>query len=82
MLNQYPELVKEFTSEEYLEAKFRADYSKEARANILTLLQILISERKLYSTNKTVEHKIRVESAKDNLKTILDTKEPVLRLKQ
>ena len=82
LLNQYPELVKEFTCEEYLEAKFRADYSKEARANILTLLQILIGERKLYSTNKTVEHKTRVESAKDNLKTILDTKEPVLRLKQ
>ena len=82
ILENYPDLVKEFTCEAYLEEKFRADFSKEARANIVTLLQILIGERKLYSTNKTVEHKTRVESAKDNLKTILDTKEPVLRLKQ
>lgn len=80
MVENYPDLVKEFTCQEYLEEKFRADYPKEARANIVVLLQILIGERKLYPTNKSEAHTTRVENAKESIQIILDTKEPVLKL--
>lgn len=78
IVKDYPDLVKEFTCQEYLEEKFRVDYPKEARANIVVLLQILIGERKLYPNNKTEAHITRVENAKNDIKTVLETKEPVL----
>lgn len=77
LLEQYTDLVKEFTCEEYLEEKFRAEYSKEARANILVLLQILIGEKKLYPNNKATVHTTRVENAKKDIKAVLETKSPV-----
>ena len=80
ILENYPDLFKEFTCEKYLEEKFRAQYPKEARANILVLLQILIGERKLYPTSKNASHISRVENVKENIRLVLDTKEPVFRL--
>lgn len=77
ILEQYTDLVKEFVSEEYLEEKFRAEYPKEARANILVLLQILIGERKLYPISKKAVHKERVQNAQNDIKTIIETKKPV-----
>ena len=74
MVENYPDLVKEFVCEDYIEENFRAEYSKEARANILVLLQILIGERKLYPTSKKADHKERVQEAQNGIKTILETK--------
>ena len=53
MVENYSSLIKEFICDDYLEENFRAEYSKEARANILALFQILIGERKLYPTSST-----------------------------
>lgn len=77
LLENHSNLVKEFVSEDFLEEKFRAYYPKEARANILVLLQILIGERKLYSTSKKADHKKRVQNAQNDIKTILETKTPI-----
>ena len=77
MVENYPDLVKEFVCEDYLEEDFRAKYLKEARANILVLLQILIGERKLYPTSKKADHKVRVQEAQNGIKTILETKRPI-----
>ena len=77
MVENYPDLVKEFVCEDYLEEDFRAKYPKEARANILALLQILIGERKLYPTSKKADHKVRVQEAQNGIKTILETKRPI-----
>ena len=80
MVENYPNLVKEFVGEDYLEENFRAKYSKEARANILVLLQILIGERKLYPTSKKADHKDRVQEAQNGIIRILKNKEPVFKL--
>ena len=77
MVENYPDLVKEFVCEDYLEEDFRAKYLKEARANILVLLQILIGERKLYPTSKKADHKVIVQEAQNGIKTILETKRPI-----
>ena len=77
MVENYPDLVKEFVCEDYLEEDFRAKYLKEARANILVLLQILIGERKLYPTSKKADHKVRVQEAQNGIKTILETNRPI-----
>ena len=74
MVGNYSSLIKEFVCEDYLEEDFRTKYSKEARANILVLLQILIGERKLYPTRKKADHKERVQEAQNGIKTILETK--------
>lgn len=81
MVENYPDLVKEFVCEDYLEEDFRAKYLKEARANILVLLQILIGERKLYPTSKKADHKERVQEAQNGIIRILKNKEPVFKLK-
>ena len=80
MVENYPDLVKEFVCEDYIEENFRAKYSKEARANILVLLQILIGERKLYPTSKKAGHKERVQEAQNGIIRILKNKEPVFKL--
>lgn len=80
LFKDYLDLAKDYVSEEYLDEKFRTDYPKEARANILALLQILIGERKLYPTTKNAVHKERVQAAKNSIITILETKEPVFNL--
>ena len=80
MVENYPDLVKEFVCEDYLEENFRAEYPKEARANILVLLQILIGERKLYPTSKKADHKDRVQEAQNGIIRILKNKEPVFKL--
>ena len=80
MVENFPDLVKEFVGEDYLEENFRAKYSKEARANILVLLQILIGERKLYPTSKKADHKERVQEAQNGIIRILKNKEPVFKL--
>ena len=80
MVENYPDLVKEFVCEDYLEEDFRAKYLKEARANILVLLQILIGERKLYPTSKKADHKERVQEAQNGIIRILKNKEPVFKL--
>lgn len=77
MVENYPDLVKEFVCEDYIKDDFRSKYSKEARANILVLLQILIGERKLYPTNKKADHKERVQEAQKDIKIVLKTKEPI-----
>ena len=77
MVENYPDLVKEFVCEDYIKDDFRSKYSKEARANILVLLQILIGERKLYPTNKRADHKERVQEAQKDIKIVLKTKEPI-----
>ena len=77
IVENYSNLVKEFVCEDYQEEDFRAEYSKEARANILVLLQILIGERKLYSASKKADHIERVEEAQNGIKTILETKIPI-----
>ena len=80
MVENYPDLVKEFVCEDYIEEDFRAKYPKEARANILALLQILIGERKLYPTSKKADHKDRVQEAQNGIIRILKNKEPVFKL--
>ena len=80
IVENFPNLVKEFVCEGYLEDNFRAKYSKEARANILVLLQILIGERKLYPTSKKADHKERVQEVKNSINKILETKEAVFKL--
>ena len=80
MVENYPDLVKEFVCEDYLEEDFRAEYSKEARANILALFQILIGERKLYPTSKKSDHRVRVQEAQNGIIRILKNKEPVFKL--
>ena len=77
MVENYSSLIKEFICDDYLEENFRAEYSKEARANILALFQILIGERKLYPTSKKADHKVRVQEAQNGIKTILETKRPI-----
>lgn len=80
MVENYPDLVKEFVCEDYIEEDFRAKYPKEARANILALLHILIGERKLYPTSKKADHKDRVQEAQNGIIRILKNKEPVFKL--
>ena len=80
IVENYSNLVKEFVCEDYQEEDFRAEYSKEARANILVLLQILIGERKLYPTSKKADHKERVQEAQNGIIRILKNKEPVFKL--
>ena len=77
MVGNYSSLIKEFICDDYLEENFRAKYLKEARANILVLLQILIGERKLYPTSKKADHKVRVQEAQNGIKTILETNRPI-----